>query len=589
VKPKYFLFFGLLFYILNSTFSIATVRYVSKTGTSTPPYTSWADAADSIQKCINICSFGDTVYVANGVYQERVVMIPGLSLIGAGMDSCVINSTLVNFPQGTYTIRVTDSCYLSGFQIIPFSNFNQGIGIYIREEPGIYVNAFIVNNTIKQAYTGIGFSGYNATTTNTIIKLNHIFAVTQGIRCELNRPTISQNFIFAKWYGLVSTINSLPTYENNTVVLDDPQAVSGYSGGFHIRSILKNNSFYIYQGEKAIYEIGDSVINNVITGNPEYGMWTQNGGVIINNIIKGAQTGVDHDISTPLPQFQYNDLWGNEINYIGIIPDSTNIYNDPMLMNVDSMDLHLQKYSPLIDAGDPGIIDRDGSRSDIGLYGGPFGENYKYLDLAPRAPMNLTALVDTNYITLNWNRNTEADTSYYRIYRDTVINFTVDSTKLVSSSSDTFFVQINPHNVTKYVYKVTCVDKQGNESEPSEEVVVNITSVSIDDYPMTFSDYRLYQNYPNPFNPSTTISYRLKERGYVKLYLYDIKGELVSVLVNKTQEAGFYHVDFSSSSIQYQESSIQNLASGIYIYQLHIIGENNIPVFTDIKKMIYLK
>ncbi|MCA2004830.1 MAG: hypothetical protein LDL01_03450, partial [Ignavibacterium sp.] len=28
----------------------ATVRYVSKTGNSTPPYTSWATAADSIQK-----------------------------------------------------------------------------------------------------------------------------------------------------------------------------------------------------------------------------------------------------------------------------------------------------------------------------------------------------------------------------------------------------------------------------------------------------------------------------------------------------------------------------------------------------------
>ena len=53
--------------------------------------------------------------------------------------------------------------------------------------------------------------------------------------------------------------------------------------------------------------------------------------------------------------------------------------------------------------------------------------------------------------------------------------FQIDSTKLISSPTDTFFVQINPHNVTRFVYKVTCVDKQGNESEPSEEKVVNIT------------------------------------------------------------------------------------------------------------------
>ena len=68
----------------------ATIRFVSKTGSSTPPYITWETAADSIQKCINICVFGDTIYVANGVYEEQVVMIPGLSLIGSGIDSCEI-------------------------------------------------------------------------------------------------------------------------------------------------------------------------------------------------------------------------------------------------------------------------------------------------------------------------------------------------------------------------------------------------------------------------------------------------------------------------------------------------------------------
>ncbi len=34
-------------------------------------------------------------------------------------------------------------------------------------------------------------------------------------------------------------------------------------------------------------------------------------------------------------------------------------------------DLHLALDSPLIDAGDPAVLDPDGSRSDIGIYGGP--------------------------------------------------------------------------------------------------------------------------------------------------------------------------------------------------------------------------
>jgi competence CoiA-like predicted nuclease len=106
---------------------------------------------------------------------------------------------------------------------------------------------------------------------------------------------------------------------------------------------------------------------------------------------------------------------------------------------------------------------------------------------------------------------------------------------------------------------------------------------------MIISDYILYQNYPNPFNPTTKIAYRLKESGYVKLYVYDIKGELISILVNQQQLAGFYEVEFFSSSIQHTQSSIKDIASGVYIYQLLVKSENNIPVFTDIKKMIYIK
>ena len=90
--PSAFLFLTLFFILLSFSLSEATIRYVSKTGTSTPPYLTWETAADSIQECIDICVFGDTIYVANGVYEEQVIMIPGLSLIGAGMDSCIIDT-----------------------------------------------------------------------------------------------------------------------------------------------------------------------------------------------------------------------------------------------------------------------------------------------------------------------------------------------------------------------------------------------------------------------------------------------------------------------------------------------------------------
>ena len=84
------------------------------------------------------------------------------------------------------------------------------------------------------------------------------------------------------------------------------------------------------------------------------------------------------------------------------------------------LDFHLQMFSPLIDAGDPNILDKDGTRSDIGLYGGLM-EKVIFMLIYPReSPVNLTANVDS-LIKLNWNKNTEADFSYYKVYRDTVI------------------------------------------------------------------------------------------------------------------------------------------------------------------------
>ncbi len=61
------------------------------------------------------------------------------------------------------------------------------------------------------------------------------------------------------------------------------------------------------------------------------------------------------------------------------------------------------------------------------------------------------------------------------------------------------------------------------------------------------------------------------------------------MFVNKEQKAGYYEVDFSSSRIQNPASGIQNLASGIYLYRIEVIGEGKIPVFCDMKKMILVK
>ncbi len=90
LKIPYLILFTLIVNIFSAN---ATIRFVSKSGKSTPPYTSWKTAADSIQKCINICVDGDTIIVANGVYKENLVIYTLIYLAGSSMDSTIIDGT----------------------------------------------------------------------------------------------------------------------------------------------------------------------------------------------------------------------------------------------------------------------------------------------------------------------------------------------------------------------------------------------------------------------------------------------------------------------------------------------------------------
>jgi hypothetical protein len=129
----------------------------------------------------------------------------------------------------------------------------------------------------------------------------------------------------------------------------------------------------------------------------------------------------------------------------------------------------------------------------------------------------------------------------------------------------------NDKDVTtgKYYYRLKQIDIDG-KFKYSPVVEANLGSVQ---------SYELNQNYPNPFNPSTVISYKLKEKGFVQLRVYDIRGELVKVLVNENQEAGDYKAEFNG----------KGLASGVYVYRIEVMGDENVQVYSDMKKTILLK
>ena len=80
-------------------------------------------------------------------------------------------------------------------------------------------------------------------------------------------------------------------------------------------------------------------------------------------------------------------------------------------------------------------------------------------------------------------------------------------------------------------------------------------------------------NYPNPFNPSTTIRFNLPQEERVRIDIFNINGQLITTLVDKSYKPGFHAVKFDAS----------HLASGIYLYRIQAGS------FNEVRRMTLMK
>ena len=75
--------------------------------------------------------------------------------------------------------------------------------------------------------------------------------------------------------------------------------------------------------------------------------------------------------------------------------------------------------------------------------------------------------------------------------------------------------------------------------------------------------FTLEQNYPNPFNPTTRINFQVPEQRHVTLRVYDMLGRVVTTIVNKDLERGFYQVQWDARNAQGHP-----VTSGLYLYRI---------------------
>ena len=133
-----------------------------------------------------------------------------------------------------------------------------------------------------------------------------------------------------------------------------------------------------------------------------------------------------------------------------------------------------------------------------------------------------------------------------------------------------------------------CEPHGGPGGQDMAGVIIVQNPVSVDDEKLIADKFELLQNYPNPFNPSTNIGFRISDRGFVSLKVYNILGDEIAILVNEEKEQGVYNITFDAA----------DLSSGMYLYKLSVVPQSRRDLvlkdgqagsFVEMKKMILMK
>jgi hypothetical protein len=354
----------------------------------------------TVQLAIAGAASGDSICVGAGTYSGPFSLSKDLTLEGQDKETTFLDGGgtggVLNLSSGTTSMVVRGFTLQDGFSsvgaaITANSNQAQLEDLIIRDNasfssgqctgPTIYTNG-TVHPTFRRVDIIDNTANCNAIWGNLAYAYGGGTLVMENVRFLGNEgvSTGATNAGLTGVYANIEIINGI--FAGNTIIPPTTPPGPGVRGmiAAMVQSALTLENVSIY---------GNS-INTSPTGAAESGLFYHESGFTasLTNVAMSSNT-----VTSPSPG--YSVAWG-AVNqghsnvYDQAFPaysdgnptgSNGNIAVDPAYTDVSgtdpsAWDLTLATGSALIDAGDPSILDPDGSTSDIGAYGGPGGDSW---------------------------------------------------------------------------------------------------------------------------------------------------------------------------------------------------------------------
>ena len=348
----------------------------------------WVDASDAILEDIVIdsawCDGNTNCHGVAAWFENDASVVSGLTVTGTDAEAEKGAASTYGGVIGLSGSSATfDDVVLDGntAELTKNSTSIQGGAIYLKNSPASFSGLTIQDTVIFERATG---------TTNSTSYAGLIYI--EGVAAEFFNVRISDTVVDADIIqgGVLSVYSTGSSFENLAILASDIEREQPPNTPAEALYLFLGGLVYIDDGA-TLSVTQASIVNNgydAVSGAAiQGGVFYLGAGATLdltNSDVSGNTPG-SRSASGPVvytsgatANLRYNNLYDND--------DTTDVTCDACTSAdpgytstsgaAETWDLSPGASSVLINVGDPGILDADGSRSDIGAMGGPLGQNW---------------------------------------------------------------------------------------------------------------------------------------------------------------------------------------------------------------------